>query len=93
MAILDRFLAAIILNHGREAGDTKVIKSCRRAQHVSAACFVLATKFVGSSSPRIEDILRVLQLECSFAEIALCEEEVLKSIDWALHLTTGNLTL
>ncbi len=93
IVLQDRFLAAVILGHGKEAGTHSetltLVEKCNNAQSISAACFVLANKFVGSSSPRIKDIVRVLRFECSPAEIESSEEEVLKCIDWSLHFTTG----
>jgi hypothetical protein len=60
---------------------------------VAVACFMLANKFVGSSSLWIDDILGVVRLKCSSAEIQSTEGMVLSSIDWSLYLATGEACL
>ena len=93
MALQDKYLASVLLSRGGFADDSMdtmpLIENCSKAQSVSAGCFVLANKFVGSSSPRIGDIARVLPFDCSSAQIESSEEDVLKSLDWSLNLTTG----
>jgi hypothetical protein len=95
VALQDKYLAAVILARGGEADISSEtlssIEKCNNAQSVSAACFVLANKFVGSSTPRMGDIVRVLRLECPSAQIESSEEDVLKFVDWSLHLTTGHV--
>jgi hypothetical protein len=98
MALQDRCLAAQARDRGIEstqssdiAADAETISTKHdvNIKHIAVTCFMLASKFVGSSLLWIDDILRVVGLHCSSAEIESCEGKVLKSIDWSLHLTTG----
>jgi hypothetical protein len=95
MALLDMFLAersqhrngAIIKIEADRIQDGCII------EHIAVACFMLASKFVGSSLLWIDDILGVVRLSCSPAEIESAEGVVLSSIDWSLHLATGKLIM
>ena len=95
IALLDRFLAAQCQDCENEAGaDThSSIQDGGNIKHIAVACFMLANKFVGSSSLWIDDILGVVRLKCSSAEIESTEGMVLSSIDWSLHLATGEARL
>ena len=93
MALLDRFLAGTSRDRDTAivtAADTPIsVDNVGDIKQVAVACFMLASKFVGSSSLWIDDMLRVVGLHCSPAEIESIEGMVLQSIGWSLHLTTG----
>jgi hypothetical protein len=92
MALLDRFLVAS--SRDLTAADTPIsTNDVGDTKQVAVACFMLASKFVGSSLLWIDDILRVVDLHCSSVEIESSEGMVLKSIDWSLHLTTGHTSV
>jgi hypothetical protein len=94
MALHDMFLAAHSQDRAATGADTSIsIQHRASTKLVAVACFMLANKFVGSSSLWIDDILDVVRLKCSSAEIESTEGMVLSSIDWSLHLATGEACL
>ena len=83
IALLDRFLAAhLASSEASLIGD--------KAECYAMSCFLVATKFKDISAPCVSDMVRITRLPWSDEEIVRCEADVLNSIDWALHATTGD---
>ncbi len=94
MSLIDRFLAA---NLGASSARADVDSASDSGIWVKSdcyaiACFLLATKFKNVRSPCIEDLMRIVGTPWPEEVILRCEEEVLSSIGWALHVTTGAAT-
>ena len=87
MSLLDRFLAANLVESDR------FLAIWNKADCFATSCFLLATKFKDVRSPCASDLVRVVRLQWSEEQIELCEGQILCSIDWALHATTGDSSL
>jgi hypothetical protein len=83
ITLLDRFLAANLESSARDSGVWD------KPDCYAIACFLLATKFKDVHSPCISDLVRIVRPPRPEELILQCEEEVLSSIGWALHVTTG----
>jgi hypothetical protein len=87
IVLLDRFLAANLEGSARAGFDPAGIWG--KSSCYAIACFLLATKFKGVCSPCITDLVHIARPPWSEETILQCEEEVLSSISWSLHVTTG----
>jgi hypothetical protein len=93
MALVDRFLAANLETSSRAGVDSASDSGIwDKSDCYAIACFLLATKFKNVSSPCIADLMRIVGTPWPEEVILRCEEEVLSSIGWALHVTTGAAT-
>ncbi len=90
ITLLDRFLAANLERSSlvpfEPTSDSEIWDKPGR---YAIACFLLATKFKDVCSPCIADLVRMVRPPLLEEQILQCEEEVLSSIGWVLHVTTG----
>jgi hypothetical protein len=83
ITLLDRFLAANLESRARGS------EIWGKPDCYAIACFFLATKFKDVCSPCISDLVRIVRPPRPEELILQCEEDVLSSIGWELHVTTG----
>ena len=86
MSLLDRFLAANLSEFNLSS------EIWNKSDCFATACFLLATKFKDVTSPCTRDLVRVVRLPWPEEHIGRCEGQILCSIEWALHMTTGILS-
>ena len=92
MTLLDRFLAVNVelksedqtVDHFHSGGVWD------KADCYAIACYLIATKFKDVCAPCIAHMIRIVGTTWKKEVISQCEEEVLSSIGWALHVTTGD---
>jgi hypothetical protein len=91
LALLDRFLAANIelISHDQKTVTIPAGGIRDKADCYAIACYLIATKFKDVCSPCIDDLMRIVRPNWPKEHILQCEERVLSSIDWDLHVTTG----
>ncbi len=88
IALLDRFLA-VKVDHESEDPSIQTSGIWNKADCYAIACYLIATKFKDVCAPCIGDMMCIIRPAWSKELILQCEEEVLSSIGWALHVTTG----
>ncbi len=81
IALLDRILLSQI---------QKASPSLRKEIEThSFACFIIASKMVETSSPALSDLAKISGFRRSIESIQQAERHVLESLDWDVHMETG----
>ena len=91
IALLDRFLAVKVIHKSEDpiVFSTQSGGIWDKADCYAVACYLIATKFKDVCAPCLGDMMCIIRPTWPKELILQCEEEVLSSIGWAIHVTTG----
>ena len=94
IVLVDKFLASRIHRRNDQtmpstAAHTRSSENLGIPELHASACFVIATKMKNSESPCFADVLRLVRPSSNIAELGACEEDVLETVGWDVHATTG----